>query len=262
MNSDQSFKYQYFKILNLRVNISTVSNSSAVIEQLIRNSRASYVCLVNVHLLVSSMRDKRLYLALNNSNWNFPDGMPIVWYAKKIIKFQMIERVAGITLMEKCFDKLYDVKHFFYGSTENKLNKVVSIAKRSYPTINIVGSYSPPFRMLTNNEKKEIISLFNRISPDIIWIALGAPKQELFMREIASELKSGVMIGVGAAFDYFIGDITRSPLWLRRLGLEWLCRLCTEPARLIKRYLITNSLFIVHVLKEIISGRHSSRKGL
>ena len=188
--------------------------------------------------------------------------MPIVWYARKILKIGEIERVAGITLMKKCFYKLHDVKHFLYGSTEDTLNKVVIKAKRSYPAIKIVGSYSPPFRKLTNKEKDEIISLFKRISPDIIWVALGAPKQELFMHEMSRELSPGVMIGVGAAFNYFTGDLKRSPPWLRKFGLEWLCRLFTEPSRLTRRYLITNSLFIAHILKEIVLNRHSIRKGL
>ncbi len=222
-----------------------------IIESLIKKNRSTYICIVNVHVLVTSVRNPHFRAVVNGSDWNFTDGMPLVWYAKKQIGMNHVERIAGPSLMIQCLDTLRSYRHFFYGASDHTLDRIEFTARKNYPGINIVGRYAPPFRGLTAAEKQDIASRINGVSPDIIWVALGAPKQELWMKDFKNRLDRGVMIGVGAGFDYYAGTLKRPPVWLRRAGLEWLCRLCYEPRRLLKRYLMTNSLFVFYVLREI-----------
>jgi len=245
-----------FEILGIHVDISSFSQSSKVIRDLIEKKKLSYVCIINVHVLSTAMRDYRFQRILNAADWSFPDGVPLVWYARHLLGLHYVERVAGPSLMIKCFHDLKGVKHFFYGATAETLQKLVSVAKLQYPHMKISGYISPPFRPLQKSEKKEICASINEISPDIIWVGLGAPKQETWMWEMRNDIKRGVMIGVGAAFDYFAGNIKRPPVWIRRSGLEWLCRLYQDPVRLSKRYFITNSLFLFYLIKDLIFKKH------
>ena len=249
-----------FEIFGIHVGISSFSQSSKVIRGLIEKKTVSCVCIINVHVLVTAMRDYRFHRILNAADWSFPDGVPLVWYARHILGLHHVERVAGPSLMNKCFQDLKGVKHFFYGSTDATLQQLVAVARQRYPHINIGGHIAPPFRPLQKSEKKEICASINEISPDIIWVCLGAPKQEKWMWEMRNEIKRGVMIGVGAAFDYFVGNIKRPPVWIRRSGLEWLCRLYQDPIRLSKRYVMTNTLFLYFLARELILSRHEKSR--
>ena len=134
-------------------------------------------------------------------------------------------------------------RHFFYGSTEETLEKLQKHLGENYPGVQIAGMYSPPFRSLTEEEDKEIIRMINESQADFVWIGLGAPKQERWMSDHKGII-SGFMVGVGAAFDYLAGNITRAPEWMQKTNLEWLYRLMQEPKRLFKRYFYTNTKFI------------------
>ncbi|MCF8070628.1 MAG: WecB/TagA/CpsF family glycosyltransferase [Desulfobacterales bacterium] len=247
-------KNEWFKIFGTAISAVDLNGSVEVMKKLIYEQRASYVCLVNVHVLMTVLKDSNYQRIIRQSDWVFPDGMPLCWYARRVLKAGNVERVAGHSLMDLCFSELGNSRHFFYGSTPETLNKVQAELRRVYPKVNIVGTFSPPFRELDHQEKREIGMMIDEISPDVIWVALGAPKQERWMWEMRNSLNKGVMIGVGAAFDYFAGNIRRPPVWLRRMGLEWLYRLYQEPRRLWRRYLVTNSLFIFYLFREIVSS--------
>ena len=257
---NKNIVHRQFNMFGVNVGITSFNKSTHVIKKLIDKKTASYVCIINVHVLVTAARGYRFRQILNTADWSFPDGVPLVWYAKHFLSLKEVERVAGPSLMNKCFEELPNAKHFFLGATDYTLKKLVAIAKKNNPNINICGYVSPPFRQLRVSEQREIVTCINKISPDIIWVALGAPKQETWMWRMQSEIKRGVMIGVGAAFDYYAGNIKRPPVWIRRSGLEWLCRLYQDPVRLSKRYCITNSLFIFLIIKEIFLSRHSHKK--
>ncbi|HET6465682.1 MAG TPA: WecB/TagA/CpsF family glycosyltransferase, partial [Nitrospiria bacterium] len=122
--------------------------------------------------------------------------------------------------------------------------------RNRFPGIKIVGSFGPPFRVLTAEEDGEIVGTINAAAPDILWVGLGAPKQELWMAEHHGLLKVPVMIGVGAAFDFHAGSKKRAPLWMQKSGLEWAWRLSQEPGRLWRRYLIDDLPFFLHILKQ------------
>lgn len=141
-------------------------------------------------------------------------------------------------------------RHYFYGSTEETLKKLRDKLQEKYPNINIVGMYSPPFRTLTEEEDNEIIKNINNTEADIVWVGLGAPKQEIWMNNHKNKIK-GLMIGVGAGFDYHAGNIKRAPKWMQKCSLEWLYRLLQDPKRLFKRYFRTNTKFIKLVHKEL-----------
>ncbi len=226
--------------------------AASIIGRLAGTNGAAYVCIVNTHVVVETVRKAAFRNAINQCDCNLADGMPIVWYARHMLGLPHVEKVSGPDLMKTCFTALRDCRHFFYGSTIETLDKIQRIAGKAPYNLSIAGTYSPPFRPLSHAEKRRIVSMINHIAPDIIWVGLGAPKQEYWMHEMKHEVKQGVMIGVGAAFDYFVGNIYRPPAWLRTCGLEWLCRLIQEPGRLWKRYFITNSLFMFLVMKELM----------
>ena len=134
-------------------------------------------------------------------------------------------------------------RHYFYGSTEETLKKLQDTLRKDYPGVQVAGMYSPPFRALSEEEDKQIIDMINGANADFVWIGLGAPKQENWMAAHRGTI-NGLMVGVGAAFDYLAGNIERAPLWMQKCNLEWLYRLIQEPKRLFKRYFYTNTKFI------------------
>ena len=134
-------------------------------------------------------------------------------------------------------------RHYFYGSTEETLEKLYKALQRDYPGIQIAGMYSPPFRPLTEEENCLVVERINETQPDFVWIGLGAPKQERWMAEHQGKIK-GFMVGVGAGFDYFAGNISRAPEWMQKTNLEWAYRLWQDPKRLFGRYWHTNTKFI------------------
>ena len=134
-------------------------------------------------------------------------------------------------------------RHFFYGSTEETLERMKQRLAEDYPGLQVCGMISPPFRELTAREDADMVAQINDAEPDFVWVGLGAPKQEIWMNAHQGRV-NGLMIGVGAGFDYCAGNIQRAPLWMQRCSLEWLYRLLQDPKRLFKRYLYTNTKFI------------------
>lgn len=135
-------------------------------------------------------------------------------------------------------------RHYFYGSTPETLEKMEQVLRERFPGIQIAGSYSPPFRAMTPEEDGEIVAQIQAAAPDFVWVGLGAPKQEIWMRAHQGRI-SGLMVGVGAAFDYTAGNICRAPAWMQKHNLEWLYRLMQDPKRLFKRYFYTNSVYLI-----------------
>ena len=250
-----------FSVFGIRLDGIRFNHVVPILKDLIERNRSAYVCIINVHVLVTAVRDRRFEPVVNGSDCNFTDGMPLVWYARKRFGMKYVQRVAGPSLMVRCLDSMRGCRHFFYGASEETLDRIERMAIKKFPGINIAGRYAPPFRTLTPREEQDIATVINRASPDIIWVALGAPKQEVWMKDFKNRLDRGVMIGVGAAFDYFACTSKRAPVWLRRVGLEWLCRLLYEPRRLLKRYLVTNSLFVFYLLRENLVSALSKEKG-
>ena len=232
----------------LGVNYTTASISE-VAGYLIRHAEdlaGEYICFSNVHTTVMAADDPEYREILNHSALTFPDGMPV---AKKIREagFPEAERVAGPDLMEALFKKSMGTgrKHYFYGSSEKTIAALEKNLKERYPWMEIVGMVSPPFRALTEEEDAAAVAAINESGADFVWIGLGAPKQEKWMNAHRGRI-NGVMLGVGAGFDFHAGTIRRAPSLIRRLGLEWFYRLLQNPGRLLKRYVITNTKFLIY----------------
>ena len=203
-----------------------------------------YMCVSNVHTTVTAWEDKDYCNIQNSSIMSIPDGGPLSSVGRKR-GFQDMERTTGPNYMEEILkvsvEKGYS--HYFYGSTEETLEKLNKVLKQDYPGLQIAGMYSPPFRELSEKEDEAIVNSINETNPDFIWVGLGAPKQERWM-SVHQGRVNGFMIGVGAAFDYFAGNIKRAPQWMQKCNLEWAYRLMQDPKRLFKRYWHTNMSFI------------------
>ena len=207
-----------------------------------RESR--YVVICNVHVTVSAARDIGYREVIDCADMALPDGAPVAWMLRRI-GFNRQPRISGPDLLPKlavvCAKK--DIPVYFYGSTEDVLIRLSERLKISYPGLCIVGIEAPPFRNLSSKEDEDAVKRINDSGACIVFVGLGCPKQERWMAEHRDRIK-GVMIGVGAAFDFYAGTLKRAPEWMRDNGLEWLHRLMIDPKRLWKRYLITNSLFL------------------
>ena len=205
----------------------------------------------NVHVTMMSRRNPALSAALNHPQaLTLPDGMPLVW-ALRSWGETIQDRIYGPDFFELCLAKTQNsLKHYFYGSSEDTLDKLRQTITTRFPGTQIAGMYSPPFRQLTPEEEADILKTINESNADIVWVGLGAPKQELWIDRVAEKLTAPVVAAVGAAFDFHAGTVAQAPDWMQNHGLEWLYRLAKEPRRLWYRYCYYNPLFILSFLKE------------
>lgn len=241
----------------LGVNIAAI-NMEWLIKYLNENLdyiKGDYICVANVHTTVTSYNDPSYCDIQNGALMAIPDGGPLSSVGHKR-GYRNMKRTTGPSLMEEIF-KISEKKgyrHYFYGSTKETLKKLYQNINHDYPNINIVGMYSPPFREITYDEDKIIVEQINKTKPDYVWVGLGAPKQEIWMAKHQGVV-NGLMIGVGAAFDYYAGNIKRAPKWMQNNNMEWIYRLLQDPKRLFNRYLYTNTKFIWNA---IIYNKHSN----
>ena len=179
------------------------------------------------------------------------DGTPLVWLARHF-GFREATRVYGPDLMlELCaLSEEKGYTHYFYGATDKVLAKLQDNLLKKFPRLKIAGLYSPPFRSLTDEEKDEVSERINAAKPDIVWCGLGTPKQDYWVSEFRPRLDAAALLAVGAAFNFHAGHIRQAPRWMMRSGLEWLFRLCLEPRRLWRRYIIGNPRFIIQTLRQ------------
>ena len=203
-----------------------------------------YICVSNVHTTVTAFEDPEYREIQNGGIMAIPDGGPLSSVGQKR-GYKSMKRTTGPSLMGEIFkisvEKGY--RHYFYGSTEETLEKLYQTLEREYPGLQIAGMYSPPFRPMTEEEDKSIVERINDTKPDFVWVGLGAPKQEKWMA-IHQGRVEGLMVGVGAGFDYYAGNIDRAPEWMQKRNLEWIFRLIQDPRRLFNRYWHTNTRFI------------------
>lgn len=235
-------------ILGTSILVTNMEETVSVIENEIEALRGQYICVGNVHTTVMAHDDTHYHEVQKEAAFVLPDGKPLSVYSRKH-GFPEAERVTGPDLMLALFGRENGLKHYFYGSTPETLSMLRAKLNETYPHLKIAGMVSPPFKSLSEEEDAEEIRKINASGADIIWVGLGAPKQENFMYDHKGKV-GGVMIGVGAGFDYHAGNIRRAPAWMQKLSLEWLYRLLQDPKRLFKRYLITNTRYLYLVHKE------------
>lgn len=220
---------------------------------------AHYVCVTGVHGVMESQRDETLRQIHNEAGLVAPDGMPLVWLGR-LKGHAHVGRVYGPDLMLALCEATAarGTRHFLFGGAEGVAEALADNLKRRFPGLTIAGTYSPPFRSLTPQEDTQIVDMLRQAKADVIWVGLGAPKQERWMAAHCDLLPGSVLIGVGAAFDFHTGRARQAPIWMRQSGLEWFYRLVTEPRRLWRRYLINNPLFVSLVLAQALGLREYS----
>ena len=252
---------KYYSILGTKINVTNMDKTVRYIEEHLEELKGHYICVSNVHTTVTAYRDLQYRAVQNGAVMNIPDGKPL-----SIVQHMGGEkeagRVPGPDLMPELFrlseEKGY--RNYFYGSTQETLDALKKKLSERYPKMNIVGMYSPPFRPMTEEEDRKAVERINAAKPDFIWVGLGAPKQERWMAEHDGRV-CGVMLGVGAGFDFHAGTVKRAPKWVQEICMEWLYRIGQDPKRLLVRYLDTNFSFVFDLIKEGMRGKRGIDAG-
>jgi N-acetylglucosaminyldiphosphoundecaprenol N-acetyl-beta-D-mannosaminyltransferase len=215
----------------------------------VRARRKGYVCVTGVHGVTEAQRDPGFRRILNAAFLNTTDGMPLVWLARHHLGDPQIDRVYGPDLMLELFAATQrgEATHFFYGGAPGVAEELQARLEARFPGVRVVGTYCPPFRPLNEAENAQLASQVAECQPDLLWVGLSTPKQERFMAEYLPKLETTVMLGVGAAFDFHSGRVRQAPRWIQRSGFEWFYRLCSQPRRLARRYLVNNPLFLARI---------------
>lgn len=243
-------------ILGVRVHAVNIPRILQKLDDLIQQDGKGYITVTGVHGIMESQRSEKVRRAHNQSFLTIPDGMPLV-YIGRWKGFTEMSRCYGpdlmLAVMEESVTRGYT--HFFYGGRKGVADELKDRMIRKFPGIQIVGTYTPPFRPLNKAEEKQLQQMVAELKPHIFWVGLSTPKQELFMYHYLPKLETKVMIGVGAAFDFHTGQIPMAPRWMQKMALEWLYRLLVEPRRLWKRYLVNNPLFIWYFTLQMLGVR-------
>ncbi|MDJ0924326.1 MAG: WecB/TagA/CpsF family glycosyltransferase [Acidimicrobiia bacterium] len=218
--------------------------------------RATIVAVCNVHSVMSARRDEQLVQAIADAEIATPDGVPIVWALRALVRREQ-ERVYGPELMQRAFVQSDELgwAHYLYGSTPETLSELEAAVRKMAPSANIVGSFSPPFREMDAAETSAALAAIRESGADVVWVGLGMPKQELWMQSIRSELPGVALLGVGAAFDFLAGTKKQAPAWMQKAGLEWLFRLIQEPRRLWRRYIWNNPAYVFLLTMQILRSK-------
>lgn len=251
---EKSSELERVRVVSLFPNV--VSHESAIerINELVKAGNGGYVCFSTVHMVMESHDNAEYGAKVNGADVIIPDGMPLVWM-QKLQGANKANRVRANDLMILlcAFAGKNDLTVGFYGGRQTVIDAILERAKIEFPRLKIVYAFSPPFRFLTGEEDAKIISEINRKKPDLLFMGLGCPKQENWMAAHKNKV-SAVMLGVGASFDFYAGNVKESPEWLGKLGLEWLFRLTQEPKRLWRRYLVLNPRFMWLAIRQLLKS--------
>lgn len=236
----------------LGVGISAVDMDMAVaeIERWIHVREAHYVCVTGVHGVMESQSDAELRSIHNRSGLTTPDGMPMVW-AGRYAGAEHMSRVYGPDLMLALAERAAKNgwRNYFYGGKEGTPELLAERLTARFPGFVTVGTQSPPFRAMTEEEDAATVERIRDSGADIVWVGLSTPKQERWMAAHVERLGVPALLGVGAAFDIHAGLLQQAPPWMQGRGLEWLYRLYREPRRLARRYLSNNPRFVLAVAR-------------
>jgi N-acetylglucosaminyldiphosphoundecaprenol N-acetyl-beta-D-mannosaminyltransferase len=239
-------------ILGVGVHAIDMHQALAQVGQAIEDGQKGYICVTGVHGIMESQTDPLFRSILNRSYLTTPDGMPTVWIGR-LRGFSGMKRVFGPDLMlETCkmsIERGYT--HFLYGGAPGVAEALKETLVRKFPGLKVVGTFTPPFRLLNPEEAASLQNTIADLRPDIFWTGLSTPKQERFMAQYLPILDTKLMFGVGAAFYVHTGRIKDAPEWAKNVGLQWLHRLGQEPRRLWKRYLFNNPKFVVKIAAQL-----------
>jgi N-acetylglucosaminyldiphosphoundecaprenol N-acetyl-beta-D-mannosaminyltransferase len=244
-----SVQIQSFNVLGVSMSALDLSRATQAVFACCRAKRKGYVCVTGVHGISEARRDDAFRRILNGAVLNTTDGMPLVWLGRRAVA-TWVDRVYGPDLMLEIFRATQDgaLSHFLYGGLPGVADALKERMEARFPGVRIVGTYCPPFRPLSAEEETDLTERVAAANPDLFWVGLSTPKQERFMADYLTRLSCGVMLGVGAAFDFHSGRVRQAPRWVQRSGFEWLYRISQEPGRLWKRYCINIPLFLGRIV--------------
>jgi N-acetylglucosaminyldiphosphoundecaprenol N-acetyl-beta-D-mannosaminyltransferase len=240
-----------FDVLGLPISITTLAESSDFIHRWGQDNTARLVFIRDVHGVVQAQDMPELHDLHQQADMITPDGMPLVLVAK--MRGLPVSRTSGPDLMPYVLQQsaTSGLKHYFYGGKPGIAEQLKAAFEARFPGVNIVGTATPPFRDMTDAELAEHAATINASGAQVVWVGISTPKQEFLMQRM-KPLLGATLIGVGAAFDFHTGAVKRAPLWMQRSGLEWLHRLCSEPKRLWRRYLVMAPRFVVMMIADRI----------
>ena len=259
--SDSFYPHEYADILGVKVSAINMSRAVDTADRWIRTGQSGYVCVTGVHGVMEAQKNPEFLEILSHAMMNTPDGMPMSWVGR-LQGFDDMDRVFGPEFMSAmCQLSLErDFRHFLYGGQPGVAEKLKYSLERKFPGLQVVGTYTPPFRDLNTEEENTLLAQVRDAKPHIFWVGLSTPKQELFMAQYVHRLQVPLLVGVGAAFDYHTGLIRDCSVWVKRAGLQWLHRLAQDPKRLWRRYLHNNPAFVWMIALQLLKLRRYPRK--
>jgi N-acetylglucosaminyldiphosphoundecaprenol N-acetyl-beta-D-mannosaminyltransferase len=246
-------------VLGVGVHAVDLDSAASIIENAVLSGTRGYVCVTGVHGVMEAQRDPQFRKILNRALLVTPDGMPTVWVGR-LQGYKSMQRVFGPDLMFAVCRRSVElgIRHFLYGGNPGVAELLANNLRHFFPGLKVVGTYSPPFRPLRTSEQRALEENMQSVHPDIVWVGLSTPKQERFMAASFNRLPCKMMVGVGAAFDIHTGRVNDAPAWIKNAGLQWAHRLCQEPRRLWKRYLLNNSAFLAAISLQLAGLRQYS----
>lgn len=246
-------------VLSAPIDVLTWEHALARISRWAARRESRYVCICNAHAVVTAGQNAAFGRVVKEADMATPDGAPVAWMLRKL-GYMDQQRINGPDLMWKYCEQAAKNGEsvYLYGSRPETLEILQRRLVEAFPGLRIAGAHSPPFRTATTVEDEADVARINASGAGTVWVSLGCPKQEQWMATHRGRVNA-VMIGVGAAFDYHAGTISRAPVWMQNAGLEWLHRLVSEPRRLWKRYLVTNTLFVIGATRQLVFGNARTR---
>ena len=250
-------------ILNLKISSESLDEIVEKSVALIKQKTRHYICVPNAYLTVVANENRQVLDIINNAEFTVPDGMPLVWYSK-MFKNKLKKRIPGFDLFIAYCRKLEEERmscFFMGGESREVVMDMIKNLKKKYANIDIKGFYIPPFvEKIEGNLKDEINREINNKKPDVVWVGLSAPKQEIWIYDNLENLETMMACGVGAVFNFYAGKVKRAPGWIQKIGMEWFFRLLAEPKRLLKKYLVYNTKFAWLVIRDILNRLSKNRK--
>jgi len=238
-------------VLGTAVDAVNMEEALSQIALRLKYGNKGYICAVSVHGILEALRDSQVASALAGAALALPDGTPTVWVGR-LRGHRTMDHVTGPAIMRQIFRRaeFSGYSHFFYGGKPGVADDLAAKICSQHPWIKVAGTDTPPFRPLTRDEEMRLIAKINRLCPDIIWVGISTPRQDLFMRHILPSLNTRMMFGVGAAFDFLTGRVHNCPAWIKCAGFNWLHRLMQDPRRLWRRNL-QNTAFLWHIVLQL-----------
>ena len=252
------------KVLDIKIFDKNIPEAIKIIKEKIESKQKNNLLIsaTGAHGVITAKKNHNFKNILDNFFLNLPDGMPVVWLGK----------MKGAKTMERCYGpdffkelisntKSDTIRHFFCGGKEGVAEELKKVCEQKYNNYNIVGTYSPPFRKMTDGELENLAKDINSKNVDVVWVGLSTPNQEIFAHRLSKFTNVHCICTVGAAFDFNTGKVQQSPKFIQNIGMEWFFRLLMEPKRLYKRYLEIVPLFIIYNFIELLTGKFFINKG-